>query len=105
MQDQIQHVKGLIALLDVDASKKQELNEQLAKSGVTDGLMAEIKTCLDQMGSKLDSMVPETADIQRAQAEFEAEMAAIEKEAAQLEKQTNADLDKIDLETAKTQLK
>lgn len=106
MQDQTENIKELISQLTVDSARKQALSERLAKEGVTDGLMLEIKTCLNEMEEKLDALLPQEAkDLEKAQQDFDTEMAAIEKEAVELEKKTNQDLDKIQLDSAKAQLK
>ncbi len=106
MQEQIENIKALIEQLKIDSAKKQALSDQLAKEGVSDGLMLEIKNCLNQMEQDLDAQLPqEVKDLEQAQMEFEAEMSAIEKETSDLDKQVSKDLDQIDIAAAREALK
>jgi hypothetical protein len=104
MKDQKADVKKLIEGLNVSEEKKSGLLKKLETEGVSDGLMSEIKSYLNEMEDNVSAQVPEMQELEKAAAEFNTEMDAIEAETAKADKQMSEELDKLEMEQTRKAL-
>ncbi len=110
-------IKSLIDKLEIDDQSKQELLQSLEKDGATPDLMEKIKAVLQkaeegirsQYSSELKELETIYEDagkqIDKAYYTYEKEMDEIEKEADKVDKDTSKQMDKLEMEEARSALK
>lgn len=104
MKDQKADAKKLIESLNVPQDKKDALLKKLEAEGTSDGLMNEIKACLNEMEDKLAVQIPELSEFEKAADEFNLEMDAIEQETGKVDQQIGKQLDDIELQQTRQAL-